>query len=301
MLRRLLAAAMLATAAAGACAGTVHVACPRAAAGDGCEFVGDDAIQQAVDAAADHDTVLVRAGTYAPARFRDLQFKELTLRGHVVVDGRTLEIAGEPGATLEEGGSQPASGIVIRGGQVVVRGLALRALRAADREDTIYDGHGLLLVDAVARIEDVTIEGVAKMALTLRGTSSAEVRRIRILDGHVGIWLEETSRLTLVDAVVRNNDSAGLCAYGQAATSIDRSLFDGNRDDGVYAEGDASIDVDHSVVVANGPYGVRAAGSSRVRVRRSVLSGNAKGETATEGGGQVTLGAGVVDYGPRAR
>ena len=149
---------------------------------------------------------------------------------------------------------------------MTIRDLLLRNFQAGDPEDDIYDGHGLFFIDTRATVKDVTIQGVRKMALTGRGSAEVDASGLRILDGHVGIWLEETARLTLRDALVRGNDSAGICAYGKSSAKITASTFERNRDDGVYAEGDATIEIRDSQVTDNEPLNVHAVGNARIAV-----------------------------------
>jgi nitrous oxidase accessory protein NosD len=261
--------------------------CPAAATG--CQFEGMDGLQRAVDRAADGDTIRLRGGRYVPQGTRDVPYDKLTIRGAVLLDGRRLTLRGDDGVTFDGSAGTPSSAIVVRGGRVSLQNLRIEGYRAANTEDDTYDGHGLFFIDADADVEDVTIVGVAKMALTARGGSQVRAHRLQILDGHVGIWLEETARLALDEATVRNNDSAGICAYGKSSARIRRSTFEANRDDGVYTEGQATIEVLESEVTRNAPYGLRAVGQSRITSTRNRLDANATAPTATEGEGRVVV------------
>lgn len=274
--------------AAGAGAATTRIVCA-----DGvrphCEFSSLAGLQAAVDASSDGDRIRLRRGVYRPERSRDIPYEKLTIRGAVVIDGKRLEIIGDPGAVLDGSQGVPASAIVVRGGKVTLRHLAITGFRAADSEDDTYDGHGLFFIDAEAKIGDVRIERIAKMALTARGASRLAAQRLEILDGHVGIWLEETSHLELEAATIRGNESAGICAYGHSSARIAHSTFEANRDDGVYTEDSATIEVADSTITRNTPYGIRATGESRIAARRIHFEANEKANTATEGRGQVVL------------
>jgi hypothetical protein len=290
MRHRAVLALCLLAAATTADAASTWVVCPQAADDRACQFGGMTGLQQAIDGARDGDTIRLRAGRYVPAGVRDVPYEHLTIRGAILLDRRELSIVGDEGVVFDGSEGTPSSAIVARGGRVTLRGLTLEGYRAAETEDDTYDGHGLFFIDTEADVDDVTIVGVAKMALTARGTSTVRARRLQILDGHVGIWLEETARLELDDATVRNNDSAGICAYGRASARIRRSTFEANRDDGVYTEGDATVDVADSTIVRNAPYGLRATGTSRITSTRDRLVENATGPTATEGNGRIVLG-----------
>lgn len=246
--------------------------------GEGCTFSGATALQDAVDAAATGARIVVRAGRYHPQAYRDVPFSDdgesLSIRGFVVLDGKHLTIKGEAGAVLDGSKGVHASALVARGSNLHIQGLEITGFRAAEKEDTIYDGHGIFLIDSAVRIDDVTIQHVEKMALTGRGNSRLTVGNLRILDSHLGIWLEEDAALRLEEAHVENSESAGVAAYDRTQTVISGSRFIGNADDGLYATGAARICVERSTIMGNKPYGVRAVEDGQIRVGRSVLSGN---------------------------
>ena len=89
---------------------------------------------------------------------------------------------------------------------MALRNLTTRNFRAGDPEDDLYEGHGIFVIDAAVALNDVTIEKYAKMGFTGRGSSSLTASGLRILDGHVAIWLEESAHLRLCNALVRNID-----------------------------------------------------------------------------------------------
>jgi hypothetical protein len=272
-----------------------HVVCPSKASG--CGYVGNLGVQAAVDAARDGDVVLVRAGVYAPEKHRDVKYKQYVIRGYVVIERKRLALRGEPGAIFDGGALQPASALVVNGGDVDISGLTFRGFRAAETEDDLYDGHGVFIIDAKARVRDVTIERYRKMGLTARGASDVSASNLRIQDGHVAIWLEESAQLRLCNSVVRNNDSAGLAAYVRSTAYVYNSVFDGNQDDGLYAENDAYIHAVNVLLLRNKPYGVRVLNDARVFVAHSLLAENAERVSAPNPL-QIKLGEGVLDSAP---
>ncbi len=263
-----------------------------------CEYAGPGAIQTAVDRAIDGDTVLLRAGTHTPEGFTDVQYKKYVIRGSVAIRNKRISIEGEPGAVLDGSSGPPVSAIVLEGGKVILRGLTLRNFRAGDPEDDLYEGHGVFVIDAQASLRDVTIEKFAKMALTGRGTARLTAAQIRIRDGHVAIWLEETAHLDLRDAEVRNNDSAGIAAYGNSSASVSGATFERNQDDGLYAEDDASIVATNSRLLHNSPYAVRVIGNARASIDHSVLFGNAAKASQPEGKQSISWGEQVIEREP---
>lgn len=258
-----------------AAADPLHV-CVEAA--KGCDFAGATGIQDAVDAAPDGAHIVVRRGRYHPRAHRDFPFSDegenLSVRGFVAIDGKHLSITGEQGAVLDGSSGKAASAIVARNSRLHIQGIEIKGFWAAEKEDNIYDGHGIFLIDSEAVIGDVTIRDVQKMALTGRGSSQLNVENLRITDSHLGIWLEEDATLELGNAHIENSESAGIAAYDRSSTVVLNSSFVGNEDDGLYATGAARICVTSSRITGNKPYGVRAVEDGQIHIAGSVLDGN---------------------------
>lgn len=287
----ILATGLVATAASGR---TLTVC--SANADTGCDFAGKQALQHAVDKAADGDTVRVRAGTYTATTFVDVPYKQYVIRGALAVQHKRIAIVGEPGAVLDGAAGPPVSAIVINGGDVRLQNVTIRNFRAGDPEDDLYEGHGIFVIDASVVLHDVTIEKYVKMGLIGRGSAAIDASQMRIQDGHVAIWLEESAELRLCNSIVRNNDSAGIAAYVNSTARVYNSVFDGNQDDGLYAENDAAIFATNTLLLNNKPFAARVTDDASVLVRYSALRGNA-GKASTPDGKTYSIrwGEGVHD------
>jgi len=272
--------------------------CADSSAAGACSYFGIAGIQQAVDRADAGDTVFVHAGIYVPVTSREVRFQKYTIPGAVLIKNKALTLEGEAGTVLDGSLGPPTSGIVVEGGRIGIEHFTLRGFHVASSEDDIYDGHGLFLIDAAVRLRDLTFDHIQKMSLTLRGTARATADRLLIQDGHVGIWLEESAKLRLNDSIVRRNQSAGLCAYGNASARVYNSVFDGNQDDGIYADGHAVLFVTNSLVLHNVPFGIRGVKSSSVRVGHSVLFANQQGISHEPGEDRVTRGPVLLEADP---
>lgn len=268
------------------------VVCPGEAAVDDC-YTGDRAIQEAVDAASDGDTVLVKAGIYRPGAYRDVSFLDFRVRGYVLVDNKSLHLVGEAGTVLDGGEGLASSAFVIYGSNVTLENFLVRNFKVSSSEDDLYDGHGIFIIDSDARITDVTVENVEKMAFSIRGDSAVVASRIRLADNHLGIWMEENGQLTLENAVIRNSESAGVAVYDTSATEIFNSLFERNLDDGIYAENNAVVHVTNSIVMYNEPYGLRAVDGSHITAEYSILYAN------NAFANSLTTESAVIDADPR--
>lgn len=276
-----------------------HIVCPADTRQADCGYTGGDGIQAAIDAADNGDVVVIRAGRFAASAYRDVPYKVHTIRGFVVIDGKDLTLAGEPGAILDGATGPPTTAIVVRGAAVTVRGLTLTGFRFDVQEDEIYEGHGLFVIDGRVRIENLTISKFQKMGLTGRGRSELEASNLSIVDGHVGIWLHETAYLRLTDSIISRNESSAIAAYDRSVAQVGNSAFEGNLDDGLFSEHAATINVSNSLILRNKPYGARAVGESRIWIGYSVLFGNARDTTSKHGRARVRRGPNVFTTDPQ--
>lgn len=263
------------------------VVCPQEAPGKDCTYRGDDGLQQAADAAADGDVIVIRAGVYTPRSYRDVPYQDLLVRGYVVTEGKNLSFIGEAGTILDGGAGVPSSAFVAKGGNLRFEKLVLRNFRYAEEEDDIYDGHGIFIIGADAVIDSVRIEGVRKMALSIRDKSRVSVSNFQVLDGHIGVWIEEDAELELKNALFRGNDSAAIAAYAMSSSRIANTIIDGNQDDGIYGKEQAAISVEKSLVLRNKPYGARADGQAVIRITDSLFFANEEDFASSDEGGRV--------------
>jgi len=275
-----------------------HLVCPSQALAADCAFSGGSGIQSAIDAAADGDTIRIRPGTYTAAGVRDVPYKVHTIRGFAVVDGKRLTLVGEPGAVLDGSAGPRTTGLVIHRANVEVQGLTFTGFKFDIEEDEIYEGHGIFAIDSRVRLRDVTIEKYQKMGLTGRGTSDLDVENVRIVDGHVAIWLDEHAHLRLSNAILRGNDSAGVAAYGNASAHVANCVFDRNLDDALYGEQEATIYATNSVFLNNKPYVARATENSKIWVGYSGLFGN-EGALFVKDSAVARKGANVIEADPK--
>ena len=248
--------------------------CAQDSPAEACDFSGHDAIQAAVDHAADGDELRLAPGRYVPASVRDVPFQDIVARGMVVVRDKRLSIEGGEGVVLDGAEGVPSIAFVLENADVTLQNLEIRDFRWEEEEDDTYDGHGVFAIDSRVRANGIVMRGIVKMALTGRGRTLIEASGLRLLDGHLGIWLEETAHAHVHDSVIAGGDSAGIATYGDSTLHLFNSVVANNTDDGIYAADNSTIVAAQSIIVENAPYGINAAGNGRVTVRASSIHGN---------------------------
>jgi hypothetical protein len=249
--------------------------CPASATASDCDFKGDQGIPDAIAGARDGDTIQIRAGRYTPRAYLDVPFRDLVVRAFVVIDDKDIALVGERDVVIAGNDKMPMSAIVVRNAEVSISHLDITGFNYQIEEDKIYDGHGIFVIDSKARIDDVTISKFQKMGLTGRGDTQLDVSNLRVLDGHVGVWLHETAYLRLRNALVRGNDSSAITAYDNSAAHISGSTVEGNARYGLYANQQAAVFVSNTKVAGNKLGDVNALAESHIRQEPPAAAGPA--------------------------
>lgn len=264
-----------------------------------CDYIGPAALQLAIDAADSGTTLILRKGVYHPRETRDTHYQDITVRSVITIEGKDLSLIGEPGVVIEGSANNPATAFVVRDARVSIKNLAISGFAAAAKEDDIYDGHGIFVIDGQARLENISITGLPKMALSIRGESQVESEVLTVSDGHIGVWIEETAHIRLKNGYFSGNDSAAIAAYQESRVTVESGVFESNGDDGVYAAGKARIDVQNSAFINNRPYAARADDSARITIDTSYLRDNDINAASPEA--TVVLGQAMLTGDPRGR
>ena len=239
-----------------------------------CDLRGFSGIQQAVNKAQAHDKILLKSGVYSPVSQLDVKYGDLTIRGAVLIEGKSIYLSAEPGAILDGGKGATVCALLIKNSNVKISNLEIQNFRAELEEDDIYDGHGIVAIDSEIQVNGVVLQRIKKMSVSLFGNSSASLVSVQILDGHIGIWMNDETRIQVSNSIFKNNDSAAVAAYGQSSGSIVNSIVEGNLDDGIYAAEAAELDLRNSILIANKPYAVRAVDSGSITLDYSILYKN---------------------------
>lgn len=274
------------------------VVCPTGNADTDCKFSGNVAIQSAVDIAKDGDSILIRSGIYYPVSYRDVQFDDVVIRGYVVIDGKNINLTGESETVLDGATGEWASAFVVAGGIATIDNFTIRNFRAQLTNDDLYDGHGIFILSSKAEIKNVSLQEIAKMSISVRGSSIVKLNNVEMVDGHVGVWVEEDARINIENSLFRNNDSAGVAAYASSFANIRNSIFDSNLDDGIYAEDEAVIVVSNSVFIGNKPFAIRGIEDSQIVVNFCVFHNNQDKLSTYTNTDQIKTGQNIFDVHP---
>lgn len=264
--------------------------CSTAADDASCEYRGYAGLQQVIDQSANLDRIFIGPGVYTPENHREVRYGKLTIRGGLLIEEKTLELLGEPGAILDGSTGPEVSAILVHGGTVGISGLEIRNFRVALADDDIYEGHGIFVINSNVTIRQVTFKHIPKMSVSIFGSSQVSLFQVRVLDGHVGVWVADEATLKVENSLFSNNDSAGVAAYGTTSATIRNSVFASNKDDGVYAEEQAVVVMTNSILLGNAPYAIRAVDQSKISFDYCIFNANESLFFPEPAGSQLDVG-----------
>ena len=197
---------------------------------------------------------------------------------------------GEPGAVLNGSTGPAVSALLIHNSTVEISGLEIRNFKVGLAEDDLYDGHGIFVIDSKVTVQDTQMNNIAKMSVSIFGESRVVLSRLRVQNGHVGVWVEGNSMVRVENSLFSNNSSAAVAAYDHSTTEIYNSVVEASLDDGVFGKENAAIVLINSILVGNKPYAVRAEEQATISVDYCAFDGNESLFFPETAGGQLTAG-----------
>ncbi|MFC3053558.1 right-handed parallel beta-helix repeat-containing protein [Kordiimonas pumila] len=279
--------------------------CPEGSGTEGCDFIGNTAIQQAVDAASDGAVIKVMAGVYKTEAYKDAPFQEpypdhmrdVMVRAAVLVENKAVTIKGEGLVSIIGNPEMTTSAVVVHDGMLDLENISLSGFTVSEPEDPIYDGHGIFVIDSDVSLKNVSVDTLFKMALVIRGDSKVDAQNISISTSHMGLWLAENGTLTLDQAVFSGNHT-GFGAYDNSVSHVSNIVIKDSIDDGVYALGKAQVTMENALIMNNKPFAVRALDSSKVDIKSGGFYANDQLVSVAPEGAKVTLGKSVFKIQP---
>lgn len=195
--------------------------CP--AAGEGCDEVGGDGLQRAVDRAIDGALIKLRPGTYSRATPTEYSVehkgKRYRRKAMVYVADKAIQIEGVAGVNLDGAISAPMAGIVAdKRAKVSIRRLRLDGFRADDASCVVSE------TQACSR-------GTALIAM---GNAEVEVSGSAFIDSASHVIAQESATLRLRGVTLSGAKTGrGAEASGQSLLSMRNSLVLGSAHEGI--------------------------------------------------------------------
>ena len=219
--------------------------CPTGIAGaNGCDFIGGDGIQMAVDAAAagtasQKTTVLIKNGGYTRSSFSETEVDDGRKRKCFIdTKEKNIVLQGETSSKLDGAGSVNMSGICAKSGDIVVKELIISGFKRDDNSCFITD-----TTSPCSRGRGIQLENSA--SLTIQNSEISQNQDIGI-----GLW---NSAKTFVTNSTFYNNASGMNQNSNALIEIKNSILSKNRN-GIITEVTQNVNLSYSLLYNNGNY-----------------------------------------------
>jgi len=204
----------------------IFIVCPSA--GTGCDYVGGDGIQQAVDAAevgssTSKTKILIEAGNYTRENYTEyINSNNRKRKCFVNTREKFLIFEGKGEVILDGEHSANMSGFCAKGGEIEVKNLKIVGFKKDPDECFTNDttqacswGSGIVLeLKAKATIQNNQISGNLKEGVILFDSSQATIQNNQISGNQGdGIFLADSSQAKIINNSLYKNKIAGIDIY----------------------------------------------------------------------------------------
>ena len=253
--------------------------CPAGTPGrDGCDYIGGDGIQSAIEAApvgsgSEKTTIVIKDGNYSrqnysqfdPLPWQNAQGDQFKRKCFINTLGKNIAVVGSSqNAILDGRQSSAMSGICARNGEIEIRNLTISEFDKIENESLCTSGpcsraYGIDLDDhTVATIESVTVKGYANVGITTGNENTkTRISSVTIDGGARGLY--------------------GLYANDHAIVHIQDSIVTNNSLYGIYLNHFAEAEIFNNKMTNSGVYAVKMMKSSHARMLSNTIQANNSG------------------------
>lgn len=295
-------------------AGQTVTICPSGTAGtNGCNYIGGDGIQAAINAApvgaADNMTVIyLKAGTYSRQVFNTVTYDTQGSQGKFFLDTKEKNIVlkGENGTVLDGGNSAAMNALIAKNGSIIIDNLTVNGFKdePADvicrpNQTACSSGYGIFgSGTALITIKNSRLSSNSS-GIIQNGTSNATIINNRITSNGVGINEGINATGVIKNNIIAHNTYDGIFIAGHSTVTVTNNTLFNNTFHGIYISSldvsaayteDPTVNISNNIItdnagnVTNPGVGISRYISGANKQARSVISYNLlarnSGETA---------------------
>lgn len=258
------------------------VVCPSGRAGqNGCQYIGGEGIQQAVDAAQNGDTVSIKSGTYTNQNPRDFGGGS---KAFILVQDKNITLEGEAGVIID-GSASPADtcGITIKNNsQVTINEISVTGMRSRVVGGSLYCGIGMLIAydspKAVVTNSQFTDNEGAGIQLANNAQLIAESITANGSKKTNGIYMKGQPKAEIRNSQLNNNATTNIKLSDNAQLIAENITANGAKKyNGISLRDDSSAVITNGLLASNTIFGAELYRNAKLSLINTTLSNNRLG------------------------
>jgi parallel beta-helix repeat protein len=284
------------------------VVCPSGTAGqNGCQYIGGDEIQRAVDEApvgssTNKTKILIKAGRYSRQNFSEyINSQNKKRKCFVDTKEKFLVFEGEEGAVLDGAASANMSGFCGKGGEIEIKNLKITGFKKDDDSCFQNDstnpcsrGFGIVLERNInALLKNNQIIGNQIYGIVLYNSSQATIQNNQIKGNQSnGIFLSDSSQATIQNNQIKENQFHGISLVNSSQATIQNNQISQNIRQGVYLSSQATIQ--NNQIKGNQYNGIFLSDSSQATIQNNQIKENQLHGISLANSSQATIQNNVI-------
>ncbi|MEM5872081.1 MAG: right-handed parallel beta-helix repeat-containing protein, partial [Candidatus Aenigmatarchaeota archaeon] len=226
----------------------VKTVCPSGVAGqNGCDYIGGDGIQKAVDEALQGNSsnktrFIIKSGVYTRQNYTEyITAHNKKIKCFVNTKEKFLIFEGEKGAVLDGANSSNMSGFCAKGGEIEIKGLIIKGFKKDNKScfsqnsTACSRGYGIQLEGNVKAI--ITNNQISKnedVGIILFDNSQANISNNQITENRDrGINVNQDAKVIITSNQISKNEGFGIILFDNSQANISNNQITENRNSGI--------------------------------------------------------------------
>ncbi len=284
----------------------IFTVCPEGTPGqNGCDYIGGEGIQQAVDAAPVGDannraTVFIKNGMYTLQAFNEFIFLNTTdnvmVKRKCFLDTKeknlTLRGENKNNTILDGANSSPMSGICVQGGTVDITDLTVTGMKPETCSTDIVCSKGYGLIVVHSPIFNLNNSIISANTYGLVGKDSATIKVLNSTftkNENYGLTVSNNTKMLVKDNIITEN-SDGVLSFKEAEVTIQNNQIIDNRDYGIVAQQNSTVFVSNNIIANTHQYsGINLYDDAKAIINNNIIKNTHAQSIQVAGDAIVTI------------
>lgn len=275
--------------------------------GNGCDFVGGDGLQQALETVSNNGDILIKSGTYTRSSFETYTNSEGHPKKTAWLLDRdasfNLKIVAEDGAILSGSGGNNTGLTIGRSNRITLNNFTIDGFKwdnpcRIGTSSLCSRGVGLMVIGGAQSVQlnGGVIKNNDGSGINVNGTAHVQPYGVALINNggassNSGIFMHGNTRLTGESVLMYGNKRMGIGVEGTSVATLRNATIafngDGNETAGAYVNDNAQLDLVNTIIYKQNGHGVMTEHNGLARVSYSTID-SVSGSAINQQGSPVT-------------